>query len=327
MARLLPISIALIFAFPFAEAQNQIVFAGYSPIDFPSVAPGQVLTLSVRGLKAPDAVATSMPLPTALSGISVRVKTPIPIQGYPDQLPIFRIWSQDFCAGRLAVSCPLTHIVVQIPTERTCVPSGQLPNDCTFPFSVPLTLTVEEKGVPGQDFVVLVAGPRPQILNVCQTIFGNLGGSCIRFVTHTDGTTVNGPNPARPSKTIVIYAVGLGPTNPAVKTGEPAPSQPRAVAIIKPFLTISHRLDLPPGPVPRPVIWSTVERLFEPDFVGLVPGYVGLYQINVTLPDRLPQAVYSCSYGDFDANTRIAILDDPLGARDGQTFVDICVRP
>lgn len=318
--------VALIVALPLAHAQNQIVTAGYDIPVLTAVARGQVLTLFVRGLKAPDAAATSIPLPTTLAGVSVRVKSNI--RGYPDRLPIFSIRSFDFCEGRPGVVCQLTHVTVQIPTEPTCVPTGQgVPNECTFDIRPGIILTVEENGIPGQDFPVIVVFSKPQILNACQTIFGRIGGSCLRFVTHTDGTRVSGTNPAHPGETVVIYAVGLGPTIPAVKTGEAAPAQARAAAVLRPLLTISHRLVVPPASPAPPVIWSPMERWIEPAFVGLVPGYVGLYQINVTLPDRLPERVHWCYFGDFDANTRIAIGTDSLGPPDGETFVDICVQP
>jgi len=70
---------------------------------------------------------------------------------------------------------------------------------------------------------------------------------------------------------IQVYATGLGPTDPAVKTGEPGPSNPAAVLVAGTQLTATL------GGVPA-----------EIQFKGLAPGYVGLYQVNLKVPSGLP---------------------------------------
>jgi len=44
-----------------AQAQNEVVSAGYDIPTYPAFAPGQVITLFVRGLKVPDALAQARP--------------------------------------------------------------------------------------------------------------------------------------------------------------------------------------------------------------------------------------------------------------------------
>ena len=44
------------------------------------------------------------------------------------------------------------------------------------------------------------------------------------MVTHSDGTNVSAANPALAGETVVVYAVGLGPTKPVVSSGDPTPS-------------------------------------------------------------------------------------------------------
>ena len=90
-----------------AQTQNQIVGAVYDiPASSAVAAPGQVITLRVQRLNVPDAKATSIPLPTTLSGVGIRVTTQTP--NYPEHLPIFSIVSSDYCDGISA--CPLTYI-------------------------------------------------------------------------------------------------------------------------------------------------------------------------------------------------------------------------
>lgn len=305
-----------------AQAQNEVVSAGYDIPVYQAVAAGQVTTLFVRGLKVPDASATVMPLPTMLAGITVKVNSGI--KNYPDKLPILSVRSYDYCAGRLSVPCPLTHLTVQIPTEPTCIVTGQFPNECTIGPAPVIVLTVMQDGAAGQDFPVVLVSQKPRIITGCDTIFGTVGGICASFVTRADGSLIGFGcvNAAKPGETIVIYAVGLGPTNPLVKTGDPAPSLAPAKAILEPSLILSFRVNLPPASPAPPVVWSPVGAWFKPEFVGLVPGYVGLYQINVKVPAPPSPNLISDGY----ATMRIAIGAGSFGPADGSTFADVCVQ-
>jgi uncharacterized protein (TIGR03437 family) len=71
---------------------------------------------------------------------------------------------------------------------------------------------------------------------------------------------------------LVIYLTGLGPTTPAVATGQPAPSNPLAVSLLAPTVTL--------GGVDLPVLFS-----------GLAPGLVGVDQINVSVPFSVPEGM------------------------------------
>lgn len=86
---------------------------------------------------------------------------------------------------------------------------------------------------------------------------------------HTNGLLVTPTNPVRRGDTISIYLTGLGRTSPAVESGVPAPSDPLASVIIPPVVSI--------GGVEIPVL-----------FAGLVPGSVGVYQINARVTHLVP---------------------------------------
>ena len=84
-----------------------------------------------------------------------------------------------------------------------------------------------------------------------------------------NGLLVTPTNPIHPSDTVIIYATGLGRTSPPLDAGLPAPSDPLTSALIAPAVTL--------GGVPLNVT-----------FAGLVPGQVGVYQINATVPGGVP---------------------------------------
>ena len=83
---------------------------------------------------------------------------------------------------------------------------------------------------------------------------------------HTNGDLVTADNPAAPNEAIVIYLVGMGRTVPPVSSGAAAPTDQLAQVAIPPTVTLDGS---PAGGVL---------------FAGLSPGFVGLYQINFTVP-------------------------------------------
>ena len=70
--------------------------------------------------------------------------------------------------------------------------------------------------------------------------------------------------PAKPGETIVMYGVGFGSVSPNIPAGEIASGDSRLVLPLKMLF----------GQVPAQLA-----------YFGLAPGFVGLYQFNVTVPD------------------------------------------
>ena len=89
-------------------------------------------------------------------------------------------------------------------------------------------------------------------------------------ITRADnGELITPTNPVHPGDSIVIWATGLGRTTPSIDSGMPAPSDPLPYAVIQPTVLIGGvALDI--------------------QYAGLVPGSVGLYQINATVPRSVP---------------------------------------
>ncbi len=103
------------------------------------------------------------------------------------------------------------------------------------------------------------------------------------------GTAVPGfdVQPARPGDVLTFFATGLGPITPAVATGEAPTATTNAVDV--PIVNFGRS---PFGP------------LADPIFVGLSPGFVGLFQVNVPVPVDSPT----------DPRTRVT-LEYPDGRR------------
>src|ERR1039458_3921816 len=92
-------------------------------------------------------------------------------------------------------------------------------------------------------------------------------------ITRADnGEIITPTNPIHPGDSIVIWATGLGLTSPPIDSGLPGPSNPLSSAIIQPSVQL--------GGVSLNVLYA-----------GLVPGSVGLYQINATVPNGVPQGL------------------------------------
>jgi uncharacterized protein (TIGR03437 family) len=87
-----------------------------------------------------------------------------------------------------------------------------------------------------------------------------------------NGELVTPTNPVHANDTLVIYATGLGRTSPPVETGQAAPSDTLASAVISPAVTL--------GGMPLNVLYA-----------GLVPDEVGVYQINAIVPFGVPQGL------------------------------------
>ena len=78
-----------------------------------------------------------------------------------------------------------------------------------------------------------------------------------------------GSRPARAGEFLSIYCTGLGDVSNRPGLGSASPSNPLAQTLVQPTVTI--------GGVNAQVLFS-----------GLAPGFVGLYQVNVKVPDAAP---------------------------------------
>ncbi len=181
------------------------------------------------------------------------------------------------------------------------VSDGQV--NIQIPFETPTgeaAVRVVRDGKRGNAVSIQVAPRAPHILPLLPTQYGIINNY------GQDGTFPMPPTDGLPSRrahagdVLVIWATGLGQGEPAAKTGEGAPTAE------------------PLARIPGQVKVFFGDRVFgsgvsvTPDFVGMTPGLVGLYQVNVSVPsnaskgDRVPLYIDT---GDRTSNTVLIAIE------------------
>ncbi len=158
-------------------------------------------------------------------------------------------------------------LAVQVPWELAGVPTKlTLTTDVPpTPFVPP---AVEFEWIP-QSF-----GPQMQPL---PDEYGKPGPDGLPYglVLHADSSVVGVEVPAHPGETVRAVVTGLGPVDPVVPTGEPAPvdGPPSVVRAALSCFTWTDNVQFP-----IPVVSATLAR-----------GEIGVYHLDLALPSDLPQ--------------------------------------
>ena len=122
--------------------------------------------------------------------------------------------------------------------------------------SATVEVVVEYNGVPSAPAVVEVVDAHPELHP--------------NMVNYADSTINSDANRAAKSDTVLLFATGQGLVDPAVETGALAPG---AEPFPRPLLNVSVTV----GGIPAQVF-----------FAGLAPGFAGLLQINIFVPEGVP---------------------------------------
>lgn len=163
---------------------------------------------------------------------------------------------------------------VQVLVNGTAAPlyytsAGQINFQVPFDATVGAgTVQVVRNGTNGNLVYVNIAAQAPQFLIS--------SGDYAIIQNPTTGALTGIPgSPTKVGDTVVIYAIGLGPTSPAVASGAATPNSPlsNATGSVQVCFGVITPFSQPP--------------CAKPLFAGLTPGFVGLYQINVTIPSAV----------------------------------------
>jgi uncharacterized protein (TIGR03437 family) len=134
---------------------------------------------------------------------------------------------------------------------------------------------IQRDGLSSNRVSVNVAGRAPRLLLIGVGTYGaivNTDGSIPMPAGSFPGVNTH---PAQVGDTLTLYAIGLGPTNPSVASGQPAPtSEPLARLTAAPVINFGGGIG---------------GTIVAPFFAGLTPTYAGLYQVNVTIPADVPK--------------------------------------
>ena len=287
---------AIIFAAAaaaFGQVGITLADTGYTAPTPIRAAPGQIITLRLTGMKtvlpasAPIQRATSLPLPRLLAGISATLKQTVPATS--EQLPIFAVQQFNNCgvpdSNSQSADCMITTLTVQIPFDLA------IPDPLIASAGVrATTILIQESGATSRSFAIFPVTDNIHILTSCDLLVNATSPPCDPVVTHGDGKPVNLSNPAKIGEELVMYAVGLGITSPAVITGSPTPTL-APVVVAQAVVTYDYIDPLGVLPSAPAVTASSSPSIL---FAGLTPGLVGLYQVNFRVlppPGQFP----SCS--------------------------------
>lgn len=195
-----------------------------------NIAPGGLISLFGTQMSPVNMASAEIPLPTALADSCLTVN------GLP--MPI------------LFVSP--TQVNAQMPFETI----GNV------------TLILHTPGGTSDNYNLQVLPNAPAVF---QVPVPNTSETVPTVVRNDDGRLVTDSHPIhrKGNEALVIYSTGLGVTLPAVPSGMPGPTNPLAVALTAPTVTL--------GGMELPVL-----------YYGLAPGEVGVYQINVSVPSGVP---------------------------------------
>ncbi len=172
-------------------------------------------------------------------------------------------------ASAIPLPSDLAHSVVSISSGGTTSnapmfysSSGQLNAQLPFTASGSASATVSLEGITSSTFSFSVAAAAPGIFFNSQTNAG--------IVLHANYNLITAANPATAGEIVLIYCTGLGVVDPPVNSGVAAPAAPLSVT-------------------PNPTV-TIGGQAAQVQFSGLVPGFVGLYQVNAGIPARLSGA-------------------------------------
>jgi uncharacterized protein (TIGR03437 family) len=164
--------------------------ASFAPVTNP-IAPGEIVALFGSGLAAGNASAASLPLPTTLGNVQVKINGQL--------APLFYV-----TPGQIAVQVP-----------QAISPSNNVYN---------ATIQVFNNNTASNSVTVYTNYTSPGAFSLGNNGIGPAAAELSNY------SVISASNPASVGSTVLLYATGLGTVSPTVADGAAAPSSPPATA-------------------------------------------------------------------------------------------------
>ncbi len=129
-----------------------------------------------------------------------------------------------------------------------------------LPLDIPQSMLIRRGTALSVPEQVIVTSSQPGIFT------RDLAGAGQGMVVNREFHVVDSANPAKPGEYLAVFSTGLGEVTPAAAAGQPAPANPLAQTS-------------------APVTAQIGGLDAEVSYAGLAPGFTGLYQVNVRVPD------------------------------------------
>ena len=188
------------------------------------------------------------------------------ISVYGQQMsPVNMATSQIPLPTALAGSCLAVN---GVPAPLLFVSSQQVNAQLPASASGTVTLSIHTPGGVSDNFFLPILAAAPTVFR--SGTAGPETGLATVF-RNDNGQLITPTNPIHPGDIIIVYATGMGRTSPFVDSGLPAllPPNPLSNTVISASIAL--------GGVPLNILYA-----------GLVPGEVGVYQVNASVPSNVP---------------------------------------
>ena len=190
-----------------------------------------------------------------------------------------------------SVPLPTTLANVQVLVNGTAAPLFYVDAnqaDIQLPFGLSAgqaVIQVLRNGQPGNQISASVDSIAPRLFALNQLpgssdtspygIVINASDGTLALPSNLGGLPPGAAHPAHIGDVITIYALGLGPVSPSVTTGSGAPATAPLAQTVNPVQVYFGGGFLG-------------NSIADASYAGLAPNFVGLYQINVTIPPGTP---------------------------------------
>ena len=293
-------------------------------------APGELITIFIPGLgNAVKAVkAPPGPLPLTLGSVTVTFR-----QGIDRTIPIFQVQPVPGCLATPGVILLPPNVCGSMLAVTAQIPLDAIAECLQCEFVVGTQMAITVNGVQSRFVDVTVLQDHIHFLTQCDVILpGALSAPvhpplpCAPIVTHADGTLVTAGNPATSGEELVAYLTGLGQTDPPLTTGQPANGGETNILFEIGFNFQVNALAHQPV-TGFPFSGPGAGRF--PLFSGATSGFVGLYQVNFTVP-AVPLGTPVCgtpgsvfvAFWPIQSNVTVS-----LGSTNSYDGAGICVKP